>query len=477
MTAAQLRIFSLAPFAVWILVAAAYLHAAGVPLHAPWQSPAGLLVGLVAAVCVVCALYLITHRTTRDARATLDRLADAVLEPDANPPADAHAAAVVQRIRDHVSELRTQVEQLHVQRKSLEIQLRLADAERRQSEALISGIADAVLVTNGFDELMLANPAASDMFNFKLEEAPRTPIAEILGDSRLVHDIRDLRQSHARANRRAFELVLPVHNQPRHFAVTMNPVTDSAGQPYGVVTVLHDTTREHEVARMKSEFVSHVSHELRTPLSSIKAYVELLVDGEATDEKTRAEFYQIIQSETDRLSRLIDNILNISRIEAGITRVNKKPVSLTGILKEVLEVALPPAKEKNITLVDQIAPSFFQIDADRDMIYQASLNLVSNAIKYTPPGGTVKVSVDVDESTSQARVNVADTGVGIPPEAMAHLFEKFYRVEQNKAMAKGTGLGLNLTRQIIETVHKGKIHVSSEVGKGSTFGFELPIVQ
>ncbi|MCL2647061.1 MAG: cell wall metabolism sensor histidine kinase WalK [Phycisphaerales bacterium] len=239
--------------------------------------------------------------------------------------------------------------------------------------------------------------------------------------------------------------------------------------------MLHDRAREDELSKLKTDFVSHVSHELRTPLSSIKAYAELLVDGEATDDKTRSEFYHIIQSEADRLSRLIDNILNISCIESGMTRVTRKPVALNTILKQVLEVAKPSAREKNVSLVDQVEPVFFSVEADRDMIYQAALNLVSNAIKYTPSGGTVRISLGAQDESKELVVQVSDTGVGIPPDAMKHLFEKFFRVEQHKSMAKGSGLGLNLTRQIIEGIHKGRMIVKSEYGKGSTFGFALPI--
>ena len=264
---------------------------------------------------------------------------------------------------------------------------------------------------------------------------------------------------------------------PRSFTATLAPVTDPHGLFGGVVTVLHETTRERQIARMKNDFVSHVSHELRTPLSSITAYAELLVDGEAADEKTRQEFYQVIQNEANRLSRLIDNILNISRIESGMVRVSKIPVSLSSILKQVMEVARPSAKDKNINLLDQVSPGFFQINADRDMIYQAALNLVSNAIKYTPAGGTVRMEMQTATDGQHVTVFIHDTGVGIPPEALEHLFEKFYRVEAHKTMAKGSGLGLHLTRQIIESVHEGSLRVESKPGQGSTFSFTLPILQ
>ena len=242
------------------------------------------------------------------------------------------------------------------------------------------------------------------------------------------------------------------------------------------MAVLHDVTREKEIAKMKTDFVSNVSHELKTPLASIKAYIEMLIDGEAEDDKTELEFYEIIASETDRLHRLIENILNISRIESGVVKVTKEPTSLTGVVKQVLDVARPQAKAKKLQLVERLAPVYYQIESDHDMIYQAVMNLVSNAVKYTPEKGTVTVSVSVDERRSVVVCDVADTGAGIPTEDIPHIFDKFYRVKNNSKLAKGTGLGLTLVKHIIETVHDGKLSVTSEQGKGSTFSFELPLL-
>jgi two-component system phosphate regulon sensor histidine kinase PhoR len=226
---------------------------------------------------------------------------------------------------------------------------------------------------------------------------------------------------------------------------------------------------------MKNDFVSNVSHELRTPLASIKAYVEMLIDGEADDEKTKREFYDVIQNEANRLGRLIDNILNISRIESGLVKINKQPQSLTVILKEAVEVITPQARMKNITIDEQVTPVFYQTHADKDMLYQAVLNLLSNAVKYTPEGGQITVQTVVDETKKRVMTRISDTGVGIPPKDLPFVFDKFYRAEANNKMAKGTGLGLSLVKHIIETVHHGRIFVESEVGKGSTFGFELDL--
>jgi two-component system phosphate regulon sensor histidine kinase PhoR len=201
----------------------------------------------------------------------------------------------------------------------------------------------------------------------------------------------------------------------------------------------------------------------------------MLVDGEAPDDETRNEFYNVIQSETNRLSRLIDNMLNINRIESGMVKIHREAFALPTVIKAVADVMQPQARAKQLTLTDKPSPLYYQVHADRDMIYQAALNLVGNAVKYTPEGGSVTLETEVDEYAHQVVVKVTDTGPGIPDEAIPHLFDKFYRVDGHKKLAKGTGLGLNLVKHIVETIHGGAVSVSSEVGVGSTFSFSLPI--
>jgi len=201
----------------------------------------------------------------------------------------------------------------------------------------------------------------------------------------------------------------------------------------------------------------------------------MLIDGEADDEKTKREFYDVIQNEANRLGRLIDNILNISRIESGLIKINKQPQSLAIVLKDAVEVITPQARTKQIKIAEEITPVFYQTQADRDMLYQAVLNLLSNAVKYTPEGGTITIATVVDEANQKVITRICDTGVGIPPKDLPFVFDKFYRAEANNRMAKGTGLGLSLVKHIVETVHQGRIFVESQVGKGSCFGFELDL--
>jgi two-component system phosphate regulon sensor histidine kinase PhoR len=359
--------------------------------------------------------------------------------------------------------------------KELEIQLKVATSERQHAQAIIYSISDAVLVTDTFDELVLANESAARTFTFDLDRSRRARIDQVLQDEKLVELIRDMRQSNSKNGRRIVEHKIKGPGEEKIFKVTLSAVADNTDAPAGVVAVLHDMTREKEVAEMKNDFVSSVSHELRTPLASIKAYVEMLIDGEADDEKTTREFYEVIQNEANRLSRLIDNILNISRIESGLVQISKHPQSLMVILKEALEVIAPQAKMRQISVVEQLTPAFYQTNADKDMLYQAVLNLLSNAVKYTPERGTITVQTTVDEAKRKVITRISDTGVGIPPKDLPFVFDKFYRAEANNHMAKGTGLGLSLVKHIIETVHRGRIFVESHVGKGSCFGFELDL--
>lgn len=438
-----------------------------------------LVMGLVAALTVLVLLlfWRQVHRAIATVASQLENMAATgqiglVMSGNCED-----LGGVVRPLNRFLTRCKGQIEQLRAENRELQIQTRIADAEKHHIEAIIFSISDAVIVTNRFDELMLANEAAERLLGFKLNGAQRENIGQVLADGVLVRLIRETRAHGRKLTRKVVEHTIDENGAPRTFNITLSCVTTASEEVAGVVAVLHDVTKEKEIGRMKTDFVSNVSHELRTPLASIKAYIEMLVDGEAEDEATRNEFYGIIAGETDRLSRLIDNILNISRIESGLVRVVREPMSLTAVVKDVLEVAAPQARAKNIRLVESVAPVFAQIEADSDMICQAVLNLVSNAVKYTPAGGQIVVATAVDERHGVATCEVRDTGVGIPPEDLPHIFDKFYRVQSNSKMAKGTGLGLSLVKHIIETVHEGKLQVTSEAGKGSTFAFELPLCQ
>ncbi len=416
------------------------------------------------------------RRDIRRMRATLDDMArTGILKPLSAGSNDlGHLCGALNGLIESAD---ARVQGAEIKCKSLEIELKVATAERQHAEAIIYSISDAVLVTDPFDDIVLANEAAARAFAFDLGKAARSPMDKVLGDPRMADIIREMRQSNSKAGRRIVEHVVKTESGAKTYKITLSSVADQTDTPAGVVTVLHDMTKEKEVAEMKNDFVSNVSHELRTPLASINAYVEMLIDGEAEDDKTQREFYDVIQGEANRLSRLIDNILNISRIESGLVKVNKKPQSLVMIVKEAIDVITPQAKLKQIKINEQLMPAIYQTQADKDMMYQAVLNLLSNAVKYTPENGAISVQTLLDEARRTIIVKISDTGVGIAPKDLPFVFDKFYRVEANNRMAKGTGLGLSLVKHIVETVHRGRIFVESSVGTGTTFGFELDLCE
>jgi two-component system phosphate regulon sensor histidine kinase PhoR len=446
----------------------------------------GVLIFLAGVTGVFVAT--IFRRNTRVLGAALKQIADTgrMYQLEA---LDSELEPLVRGVNEMISLAEQSVSSAALTTKELEIELKVSNAQRQHAEAILYSISDAVVVTDPFDEIRLANESAARTFDFEISRALRSPVEKVLRDPTIVGLIREMRQSNSSTGRRVIEHKIKTAAGERTFKVTLSCVSDPTNEnadglapngkparaPAGVVVVLHDISREKEVAELKNDFVSNVSHELRTPLASIKAYIEMLIDGEAVDQKTQHEFYDVIQNEANRLGRLIDNILNISRIESGLVKIEKKPQSLMVILKEAIEVISPQAKTRNIRIVEQLTPAFYQTLADKDMLYQAVLNLLSNAVKYTPEGGTISVQTTVDESRKRVITRISDTGVGIPPKDLPLVFDKFYRVASNNRMAKGTGLGLSLVKQIIETVHRGKIFVESTVGKGSCFVFELEL--
>jgi two-component system phosphate regulon sensor histidine kinase PhoR len=377
-----------------------------------------------------------------------------------------------ERYTNHIAELEKQV-------KDLQIQVRLSQRRGENTEAIIYSIRDAVIVIDEFNRLLMANEAAGRLFDFDFKNSQHKPIRELIGpdQSKFADILSRSQQSKGRATRQEIEFLedFPANEGAKTFDCIVSCIYDEREQVCGTVAVLHDITREREISQMKNDFVSHVSHELKTPLATITACSEMLCDSEARDGQTRKEFHSVIRDQAERLNRLIEGVLNISRIESGLIKVTKEPASLAMLIEEQMQMIRSYAEEKDIEIIGQKPIVFDQVYADKDMIQQVIVNLLSNAVKYTPGGGSVKIETDVDEIAGLARVSVTDTGVGIPEDEIERVFDKFYRVGANKDQAQGTGLGLSLVKQIVEKVHNGRVFVSSQVGVGSTFGFELPL--
>ncbi len=248
----------------------------------------------------------------------------------------------------------------------------------------------------------------------------------------------------------------------------------AAGLPSGEVLVtVEDVSQLREGQRTRDNFLYHVTHELRTPLTNISAYAETLTKPGFDDEQTRKECYNVIISETRRLSSLVENILSISQLEVGSARLDMGPVDLVRLLRQMVQDNLGLADEKHIDLTLALPPKAPKITGDKQRLSVLLSNLIGNAVKYTPRDGKVHVRFELDPHC--ARVLVTDTGIGISQEDQAHVFDKFYRAAHDAVQeVSGTGLGLALAREVAR-LHGGDIELESELDKGSTFTIELPL--
>jgi len=228
---------------------------------------------------------------------------------------------------------------------------------------------------------------------------------------------------------------------------------------------------KRELDRMKSEFISNVSHELRSPLHSIKGFAKLLVEGKVPDPESQKDFLNIVHKESEHLGSLVDDLLDMSRLESSRFSIQKKHLSITNTIHESAESMRSLASEKGLVIIEDIPTTLPEVKGDEERLRQVMLNLLSNAIKFSNNAGSVTVRSEVKDD--ELLVEVIDHGIGISKEAMTYLFERFYRASDPMARG-GTGLGLYISKQIIDA-HGGHIWVKSKEGEGSTFSFTLPL--
>jgi two-component system, OmpR family, phosphate regulon sensor histidine kinase PhoR len=393
-------------------------------------------------------------------------------------PAGHPMSNLAEQIRNTILEYKRRAEDLEHARTAQVVHCLRSVTSAERIKNIFEGLADPILAIDEYDELVLANHSAEEIFHFDSEKIETRALSNIVHCQKLIDLLSSVRHRKMTGARSEEIEITGENGMPQWFRATAcklaagdDELPDKSSVAGGAVVVLRDIGDHKAVQKRNAEFVSSVSHEMKTPLAGIKAYVELLAEGEAEDEKTRDEFLNVISTQADRLQRLVENLLNIARIEAGVVNVNKQQQSLNRILEEALHVVQPSAEAKQIKLDSQLSSMFLGVLADRDMLLQAAINLLSNAIKYTSSGGSVTLRSRL--VGDRVRFEVQDTGVGLSPEDCQKVFEKFYRVKKNKDMAPGTGLGLPLAKHIIEDVHGGQLSVESMPGVGSTFSVSL----
>ena len=343
--------------------------------------------------------------------------------------------------------------------------------EHRRSETILTNMGEGVLLVNGAAEITYANPTAVAMLGLS------TPyIGKALIEINRIPELHTLLKRAEETETIAFaEIQLGNISEPEA-EVTIVPV--AAGQES--VIVIHDVTKERQLERIRADFVANVSHELRTPLTTIQGYAETLLSEDSTRTKTSEQFIVKILNHSARLTRLVTDLLELSRLELGEVEVKRSFTHLNTFYEPVLEVFEPLLEEAGVVLKWEIPETFPKVNIDPQLFMQIFVNLIDNAIKYTPDSGTVTITAETETDTENENperviLRVKDTGIGIPMESQPRVFERFYRVDTGRAREMGgTGLGLAIVKHIIRS-HNGKIWLESTLGQGSTFSIALPL--
>jgi PAS domain S-box-containing protein len=359
--------------------------------------------------------------------------------------------------------------------KTVAQQYRAADLARSQTRAILDATSEAMLLIAADGRVLTANRRVSELFPIAGTLQDR-PFAELQGEfARILGEAgaAELAAQIPDSERRFTQDLVQLWPERRDLELYSTLVPDERGQPLGRLFAFRDVTRERAVDRMKSEFVSLVSHELRTPLTSIKGYVDLLLAGDVGDLTVeQQEFLTIVQRNADREVTLVNDLLDLSRLEAGELDLPVASVALAPLLRHVVASLLPSCNARRQQVTLEASAELPPVLGNADRLMQIFMNLVSNAHKYTPDGGQITISASVTERTVQ--VAVTDTGIGLSEQEQAQLFTKFFRAKHPVAQeAGGTGLGLVITRMLVER-QGGELQVESSPNHGSTFSVRLP---
>ncbi|MCB0195129.1 MAG: GAF domain-containing protein [Anaerolineae bacterium] len=369
------------------------------------------------------------------------------------------------------------------QAKSLVVMYQQQAAEATKNEAILKSVADGVLVLDTHRQIILANPKAVEILNIDTVSLEYQPLNKILESSeshenseliQLLYE--QLNQSLARIEQGEQTVEFKIASGPKVIKATLTPVTLSKHEPPSTVAVLRDISREAEIDRLKNEFISSVSHELRTPMTSIKGYADLLLSGNAKIGELnpmQTRFVQVIQSNTNRLTELVNDILEISRIETGRVKLEFEFINLAEVVNEVAVSFEGQMVQKIMDLYLNLPDDLPPVYADRARLTQVLVNLIGNAWQYTPESGKIEVRAKIVDQFVQ--IDVIDDGIGIVEQDQQYLFERFFRSERTEVqVVDGTGLGLSITKSFVEMLG-GQIWVESEVDVGSMFSFTVPI--
>ena len=351
-----------------------------------------------------------------------------------------------------------------------------SDSERRRLDSVLSHMSDGVLATDRRGNVTIVNNMALQLLGVEHDD-------ELIGKS--IIDVLDIRHDYTvrqLVNSEQKEMVLDMSNSGSNLILNayFSPIQRESGFVSGLVCVLHDVTSQQKEEQERKEFVSNVSHELRTPLTSVKSYVEALSDGAWQDKEIAPQFLKVVQDETERMIRMINDLLSLSRMDAGTTKLNLEYVNINELFNYILNrfdmiiKKEEDPKKKKYTIERFFTKKDLWVEIDTDKFTQVIDNIMNNAIKYSPDGGVI--TARLLETHNHVIMSISDQGLGIPRKDLSHIFDRFFRVDKARSRKQGgTGLGLAISKEVVNMLG-GQIWVDSVEGKGSTFYISLPYV-
>lgn len=339
------------------------------------------------------------------------------------------------------------------------------EAERRKLASVLANMTDGVIATDRRGRIILINDPALGFLNVTREDTLNRPIASVLGieDKYSFEDLIHMKEP--------INLDFSKEESPLILRASFSVIQKETGFVNGLITVLHDITEQEKIEMERREFVANVSHELRTPLTTMKSYLEALADGAWKDENIAPHFINVVQRETERMIRLVNDLLDLSKMDSKDYQLNKEVVEFNSFFHRVID-RFEMSKSQNVKFIRYIPETPYFVEIDTDKLTQVLDNIISNALKYSPDGGNIRFGFTVQGN--MLKVMVSDDGMGIPKENLGKIFDRFYRVDKARSRAMGgTGLGLAIAKEMIKA-HNGTIWAESEEGVGTTIFFTLP---
>lgn len=422
------------------------VHTARLQRNILWATFAASLLAALLAVLIAERTVRPIRRLTRDA----ERIAEGDLKVPEIPP-----------VRDEIGQLGRALHRMTIR---LQDRMEAVNREQRLLATVLGHMADGVIITDGLGRVQWINAAAERLFDTTAAQTVGKSFAQVVRH----HELIDLWQQATEAGEE-LEEVFEIRRRNAFLRAIITPLREEALQ--GSLCIVQDLTRVRQLEMMRRDFISNISHELRTPLASLKALVETLRDGALEDTDVAQQFLQKMETEVEAMVQMVQELLDLARIESGQAALNIEPTDLEPLARGVVERLRPQANRSGLSLEVHFPQGLPPVLADGERIQQVLMNLLHNAIKFTPAGGKVEVSAEF--IGEEVIVAVRDTGIGISPQDLPRVFERFYRADRARS-GSGTGLGLAIAKHIVQN-HGGRIWAESVEGQGSTFFFALPV--